>query len=216
MRIAHRTLTTFVLGMAAFNVALAAPADDAVSTLQQRWEQVKYGQPAGGQERAFEALSAEADKVLSRYPDSAGVLIWHGIVVASHAGAKGGLGALGLAKTAKKDFEAALQADPKALGGSAYTSLGSLYYQVPGWPIGFGDKDKAREYLQQGLALNPDGIDANFFLGDFLYRQGDLAGSERCLRKALQAAPRPGRKLADSGRRAEAEALLAQVAAKRK
>ena len=216
MKIVHRTLTTFVLGMAAFNVALAAPADDAVSTLQQRWEQVKYGAPAGGQERAFEALSAEADTVLSRYPDRAGVLIWHGIVVASHAGAKGGLGALGLAKTAKKDFEAALQADPKALGGSAYTSLGSLYYQVPGWPIGFGDKDKAREYLQQGLALNPDGIDANYFLGDFLYRQGDFAGAERCLRKALQAPARPGRKLADSGRRAEAEALLAQVAAKRK
>ncbi|RYE99767.1 MAG: tetratricopeptide repeat protein [Oxalobacteraceae bacterium] len=201
MKLSHRTLTTFVLGMAAFNVALAAPADDAVSTLQQRWEQVKYGAPAGGQERAFEALSAEADTVLSRYPDSAGVLIWHGIVVASHAGAKGGLGALGLAKTAKKD---------------AYTSLGSLYYQVPGWPIGFGDKDKAREYLQQGLALNPDGIDANYFLGDFLYRQGDFAGAERCLRKALQAPARPGRKLADSGRRAEAEALLAQVAAKRK
>jgi tetratricopeptide (TPR) repeat protein len=213
MKLSYRTLTTFVLGMAAFNVALAAPADDAVSTLQQRWEQVKYGAPAGGQERAFEALSAEADTVLSRYPDSAGVLIWHGIVVASHAGAKG---ALGLAKTAKKDFEAALQADPKALGGSAYTSLGSLYYQVPGWPIGFGDKDKAREYLQQGLALNPDGIDANYFLGDFLYRQGDFAGAERCLRKALQAPARPGRKLADSGRRAEAEALLAQVAAKRK
>ena len=47
-----------------------APADDAVSTLQQRWEQVKYGAPAGGQERAFEALSAEADTVLSRYPGS--------------------------------------------------------------------------------------------------------------------------------------------------
>ena len=35
--------------------------------------------------------------------------------------------------------------DPKALDGSAYASLGSLFYQVPGWPIGFGDDKKAAE-----------------------------------------------------------------------
>lgn len=196
--------------------ALAAPADDAVGALQQRWEQIKYRGAAGEQERGFAALTAEADAALARHPDSAPVLIWHGIIVASHAGAKGGLGALGLAKDARKDFEAALKRDPQALAGSAYTSLGSLYYQVPGWPIGFGDDRKAQDFLKQGLALNPDGIDANFFYGDYLYRKGDLDGAERYLRKALQAPPRPGRKLADEGRRSEAETLLAQVAAKRK
>jgi len=196
--------------------ALAASADDAVGALQQRWEQIKYRSPPADQERGFAALSAEADALLARQPDSAPVLIWHGIIVASHAGAKGGLGALGLAKDAKRDFEAALKRDPQALTGSAYTSLGSLYYQVPGWPIGFGDDRKAQEYLKQGLALNPDGIDANFFYGDYLYRKGDLEGAERYLRKALQAPPRTGRKLADEGRRTEAEALLAQVLAKRK
>lgn len=210
----HTIVAAF--GAACCAGALAAPVDDAVSTLQQRWEQVKYRTASGEQERAFAALSAQADGALSRYPDSAAVLIWHGIIVASHAGAKGGLGALGLAKDARKDFEAALKRDPQALSGSAYTSLGSLYYQVPGWPIGFGDKDKARDYLKQGLALNPDGIDANYFYGDFLYRNGDLDGAERALRKALQAPPRAGRTLADEGRRGEVEALLAQIAAKRK
>ena len=35
------------------------------------------------------------------------------------------------------------------------SSLGVLYYKVPGWPIGFGDKDKARDLLQKALAVNP-------------------------------------------------------------
>lgn len=161
-------------------------------------------------------MTGEADAALARQPDSVPLLIWHGIIVASHAGAKGGLGALGLAKDARKDFEAALKRDPRALSGSAYTSLGSPYYQVPGWPIGFGDDRKAQDFLKQGLALNPDGIDANFFYGDYLYRKGDLEGAEHYLRKALTAPPRTGRTVADEGRRAETQTLLAQVAAKRK
>lgn len=203
-----------VLAAAAFAAAHAAPVDDTVSQLQQRWAEVKYGAPRAEQEQRFAGLAAEADQARARYPDRADVLIWHGIIVASYAGAKGGLGALGLAKDARKDFEQALKIDPKALSGSAYTSLGSLYYQVPGWPIGFGNDSKAADFLKQGLAVNPDGIDANFFYGDYLFRKGDMAGAEHYLRKALQAPPRPGRKLADEGRRREIEALLAKIAAR--
>ena len=80
-----------------------------------------------------------------------------------------------------------------ALDGSAYTSLGSLYYQVPGWPIGFGDDAKARELLQKALALNPEGIDPNYFMGDFLYRKGDYEAARQALARALKAPPRPDR-----------------------
>src|SRR5690606_30096731 len=130
--------------------------------------------------------------------------------------AKGGLGALSSVKSAKKSLEQALEIDPKALSGSAYTSLGSLYYQVPGWPIGFGDNKKALEYLKKGLEINPDGIDSNYFYGDYLFREGDLDGAERALRKALQAAPRKGREDADAGRRGEINQLLDKIATKRK
>lgn len=97
------------------------------------------------------------------------------------------------------------------LEGSACTRLGSLYYQVPGWPLGFGDRDKARELLGRALEINPHGIDANFFMGDFLYRIGDCEGAGRSLELALQAPARPARPLADEGRRREAEVLLALV-----
>ena len=187
--------------------ALAGP-EESVAALQSEWEQIKYRQPADRQERAFEALAKKAAAVRSEFRDRADVDIWYAIVLASHAGAKGGLGALSLAKEAKVALEQAIARDPKALEGSAYTSLGSLYYQVPGWPIGFGDKDKARDLLGRALAISPRGIDSNFFMGDFLYRTGDYEGARRSLELALQAPARPTRPLADEGRRREAEALL--------
>lgn len=190
--------------------AVAGP-EESVAALQSEWEQIKYRQPADRQERAFEALAKKAAAVRSEFRDRADVDIWYAIVLASHAGAKGGLGALSLAKEAKTALEQSIARDPKALEGSAYTSLGSLYYQVPGWPIGFGDKDKARELLARALTINPRGIDPNFFMGDFLYRTGDYEGARRSLELALQAPARPARPLADEGRRRETEALLVLV-----
>lgn len=209
-------IPALLAGLACAAVVHAGPAEDAVTRLQHGWEEVKYAAPAAEQEKRFERLAGEADATLARFPDRADVLIWHGIVKASYAGAKGGLGALTLAKAARQDFERALQIDAKALSGSAYTSLGSLYYQVPGWPIGFGDDKKAEQYLATGLALNPDGIDPNYFYGDFKFRAGQYDQAEQHLRKALQAPARPDRPLGDEGRRKEAQALLARIAERRR
>ncbi len=195
--------------------AFAGVPED-VSALQQQWEQIKYQVPAAQQEARFERLVKEADMVAARNPNSAEVLIWQAIIESTYAGAKGGLGALTHAKAAKKTLEQALAINPGALAGSAYTSLGSLYYQVPGWPLGFGDDKRAADMLKKGLAINPDGIDPNYFYGEFMLRKGDLDSAERHLRRALLAAPRAGRQLADEGRRKEIEKLLDQVAAKRK
>lgn len=198
-----------------FGPAFAGVTED-VSRLQQEWAQIKYQTPAASQEQQFERLRAQAEQVAARNPGSAEVLTWYAIIESTYAGAKGGLGALKYAKSAKRSLERALEINPDALAGSVYTSLGSLYYQVPGWPIGFGDDGKAQNFLKKGLAVNPDGIDPNFFYGDYLYRKGDLDGAERALRKALRAAPRPGRKLADEGRRGEIAQLLEKIASTRK
>lgn len=208
-----RFMMMLVLVLAA-PMAWSTGMEDEVRVLQRQWEEIKYRKPAAEQPAAYEILAKEAAQVRVRYADRAEPEIWYGIIVASHAGAKGGFGALSLAKQAKHALEHALALDAKALEGSAYTSLGSLYYQVPGWPIGFGDDRKARELLQQALALNPDGIDPNFFLGDYLYRKGDYAGARQALERALKAAPRPDRPLADEGRRLEIETLLKEIRAR--
>ncbi|MGV3741630.1 MAG: tetratricopeptide repeat protein [Burkholderiaceae bacterium] len=209
-----RIIGSAALVMVAASQAFAAVEDD-VGRLQHEWERIKYQSAQADQPKQFEQLSKEAEKVTAQYPERAEPLIWYGIIEASQAGAKGGLGALFLVKHARQSFEKALEINPNALNGSAYTSLGSLYYQVPGWPIGFGDDKKALEFLEKGLAANPNGIDPNFFLGDYYFRNGDLDKAEQALKKALQAPARPNRKLADDGRRNEIRQLLDKIAEKR-
>jgi tetratricopeptide (TPR) repeat protein len=205
-----RILATLLFA-ASFVPAVQASVEDDVRALQTEWAQIKYVAPASEQEKSFEKLTQAAAAVRDRYPTRAEPAIWYGIIAGSYAGAKGGLGALSIVKEAKKAFEDALAIDRNALDGSAYTSLGSLYYMVPGWPVGFGDDKKALEMLEAGLAVNPSGIDANYFMGDYLFRKGDYAGARAALTTALAAPPRPGRAVADEGRRKEIEALLLKV-----
>ncbi len=192
-------------------VAVAAEPSATVAQVRDRWAQINYQTPKAQREAAFAALSKQAAQARQAAPRDAGALIWEGIVLSSLAGEKGGMGALSLVKQARADFEAALKLDPQALDGAAYTSLGALYYQVPGWPLGFGDDDQARRMLKKGLDIDPNGIDANYFYGDFLRDQKEWALAQAALQKAVTAPARPGREVADAGRRHEAEVKLKDV-----
>ena len=194
--------------------ALTAGGEQNLRQLQSRWAEINYQLPEAQREAAFARLAGEAEAMVKAEPQAPELLIWRGIILSTWAGAKGGLGALDLVKQARGQFEQAIKLDPKALDGSAYTSLGSLYYQVPGWPVGFGDDERAEQLLKQALTLNPDGIDPNYFYGDFLLREKRYAEAEKALQKALAAPPRPGREVADAGRRQEAQALLEKTRAK--
>lgn len=196
-RFTHGALLLLMLGSG------MAQATDTLPVIQQQWAVCQYQQTGKAKESCLEQLSSQADQASAKEAFRTDLLIWSAIVKSTWAGAKGGLGALGLVKEAKAKLEIALKQDPKALDGSAYTSLGSLYYQVPGWPVGFGDDEKAEQLLKQALAINPTGIDPNFFYGDFLLDQGRKAEAKSYLEKALSAPPRPGRELADQGRRIE-------------
>jgi tetratricopeptide (TPR) repeat protein len=208
----HPVLSTVMLALLS-SVAVASRADEAsdIAHLQTRWAEVNYQLPEAQREKAFAELAAEAEAMRKSHTDRAPYLVWEGIIRSTYAGAKGGLGALGECKKARSLFEDSIKLDPTAMAGSAYTSLGSLYYQVPGWPIGFGDNDKAGELLAKGLELNPDGIDSNYFQGDYLFEEGKYAQALAAFEKALAAPPRPGRESADAGRRAEIERKIAET-----
>jgi tetratricopeptide (TPR) repeat protein len=211
-RLTLAAMAALALLAAGATTAQTPSFDDELLSIQKAWAAANYDTPAGdAREQAFEQLEKRVEGFVQRHPGRAEALIWEAIVESSYAGAKGGLGALGLCKEARTHLQAALKLDPEALDGSAYTSLGTLYYKVPGFPIGFGDADEARKLLQKALALNPDGIDPNYFYGEFLYEQGEYAQSLTYLDKATKAAPRPGRERADQGRHAEIAALAAKV-----
>lgn len=200
-----------VVGLSLTALAHAATPEEVIRPLQDRWAEIKYKLPEKQQAEQYHNLAQQARKLAEANPNTPEVLIWEGIVLSSEAGAKGGLGALSLCKEARGRLEEALKLNDKALSGSAYTSLATLYAKVPGWPVGFGDKDKAEEYFRKALTLNPAGIDPNFFYADYLNERGRGKDARSYLEAALKAPARPGRELADSGRRQEIQALLDKI-----
>jgi len=211
IRTLYLILQALVLAWVFVPLTQAAVLDD-VKRLQDRWAEINYQLEGKTQLSAFEQLVSEATALTAANPAAAEAWIWSGIIKSTYAGAKGGLGALALAKASKADLEQALELDPRALQGSAYTSLGALYYSVPGWPVGFGDHEKAEELLKEALLHNPEGIDSNYFYGSFLITEKRYAEARNYLQKAQQAAPREGRALADTGRQREIADALAAIA----
>ncbi|MDI1298002.1 tetratricopeptide repeat protein [Methylotenera sp.] len=195
-------------------IALSSPAfaddklDAEVAQIQHEWAKATYQTPKDAQEDAFKLLIEKAHRVTTANDNAPEAMIWEAISNSGYAKAKGGIGALKFAEKARDLLLESQKTSPNALQGSAYTSLGSLYYKVPGWPIGFGDKKKARTYLEKALQVNPSGIDPNYFYADFLSEQGEYAKAVEYYKKALAATARPGREDADAGRKSEVEAGL--------
>ncbi|HSE13008.1 MAG TPA: hypothetical protein VLB69_10275 [Rudaea sp.] len=152
---------------------------------------------------------------MQSFPGKTEPLIWEAIVLASAAGTEGGLSALHKARQSRDLLLAAESIDPNAMNGSIYSSLGSLYAKVAGWPIGFGDRKEAKKCFDKAVAISPNDIDANYFYGDFLADEGQYARSAEYLNKALAAPPRPGREDADAGRRGAGAARIAEAEARR-
>lgn len=178
---------------------------------QQQWSQAMYQAEPDKREPLLSLLADELRTAAAAEPNNPRLLIWEGIVLSTLAGERGGLGALSLVKEAKAAFESSLALDPVALGGSAATSLGSLYHQVPGWPIGFGSDKKALRYLEQGLETNPRGMDANYFIAQYWLAKDRIQVAKKYLLVAQQAEPRTGRVVADAGRQAEIQTLLRRL-----
>ncbi len=202
------SFSLLTIGSAAFG-GESLPAD--IVQLQHDWAKANYHTPAKAQEEAFKALAERARQITEQHANAPEAMIWEAIILSGYAKAKGGIGALKQAEKARDLLLAAEKANPQALQGSAYTTLGSLHYKVPGWPLGFGDKKKARAYLEKALEINPNGIDPNYFYADFLNERGEYEKALQYYEKALAAPARPGREDADAGRRQEIEAGMEQA-----
>ncbi|MFB0875055.1 MULTISPECIES: tetratricopeptide repeat protein [unclassified Sphingobium] len=199
-------------------VAMALPAaaqagmSDDVKSINDNWARISYQMNGSSHQTvALDKLARLADITVARYPGQADPLMWQGIVVSEQANRANIFHKLSLATRARDILARAYAIDPQAGNGGAAMSLGVLYYKVPGSPIGFGDNDRARKLLQQALALDPNGLDANYFWGDYLYNQGDKAGAKVALAKALRAPHDPARPVWDAGRRGEVQALLRKI-----
>ena len=97
------------------------------------------------------------------------------------------------------------QGTPAALDGQRLDPLELVYaLNEIGGAHGVGRID----LLENRLRVN-----ANYFYADFLRDQKDWTGARTAFQKALAAPARPGREVADAGRRQEAQAKLKDVTA---
>jgi tetratricopeptide (TPR) repeat protein len=208
-----KTITTLLLitGLNGAAFSTTANLDEAIIDIAHRWAKVSYQVPEAEREAAFRSVISETQQVAQAYPGKAEPLVWQAIVLSSAAKAQGGLGALSKVKEARDLLLTAEKINPTALDGSIYNSLGSLYAKVPGWPIGFGDKKKAREYLEKALTINPNGIDPNYFYAELLADQSEYARAVEYIKRALGAPPRAHREDADTGRRQDIQHLLDSI-----
>jgi len=210
-------ISSVVLSIALAMFSLTSFAQESMTSellsIQQQWAIVNYQTAKNEQEDAFEDLFIKIDQLALRYPNNSEPKVWQGIIRSTYAGVVGGLSALSYVKDARDFLLKAKKLDDTVLEGSVYTSLGTLYAKVPGWPIAFGDDDKARALLSRAVELNPSGLDPNYFYADFLYEEGEYKKALNYLNLALLAPKRENRALADSRRLEEAELLMEKIRA---
>jgi len=195
--------------------AWAGEVEDSLLALQHEWAQATYKTADDQKEATFKALVDKASASSAKYADRAEPKIWEAIIRAGYAGAMGGMSSMFNAMPQMEQGRdlllAAEKIDAGALHGSVYTTLGSFYYMVPGGFIGFGDDDKALEYLNKAIAAAPDDLDANYFMGDYWLEDKEYKKAIFYLQKVMDLPAVASRPVYSEGRKAEAAAKLAKA-----
>ncbi len=189
----------------------ADAASSDIVKLRTDWAITKFQTPKSKQLPAFEQLIKQAQALYEKNPKDPEVLTWYATILSTYASIKGGLGVLPHVKKAKALLEEAIALNSHVENGFAYGVLGALYARVPGWPVAFGNKDKARSNLQMAVQISPQGSDSNYYLGDFLVDAGNYEDARKHLEVAQRAPVRKGYEIQDRGRKEEIAASLAKL-----
>ncbi|WP_236075398.1 lipopolysaccharide assembly protein LapB [Mariprofundus sp. EBB-1] len=215
MKITQWMMSIMILAGLLSTPAYADEVSDTVLELQHQWASANYKAADDTKEATFKALVAKAEALSAKHADRAEPKIWEAIIRAGYAGAMGGLSSITNAMPQmEKGRDLLLEAekiDANALNGSVYTTLGSFFYMTPGWPIGFGDEDKALEYLSKAQTIAPDDMDANYFMADYWVEQRKYKKALPLLEKVMALPAVANRPVYSTGRKTEAAVLLAKV-----
>ena len=199
------------LAMASVSTTAAAPPEnDPMLEIAQAWDHARYTVNEEDDRGAeLHQLGDVIDKQIAVHANDPNLLIWRAIILAGEADAIDGPTALPLAWRAKHLLEQAGTLNPDSASACAmHTTLGMLYARVPGFPLAFGDRHLAETHLRRGLAIEPNGIEANFFYGVFLIDERRFRAALPFLHKVLDWHPRPERTVGDAGMGRAAAALL--------
>jgi tetratricopeptide (TPR) repeat protein len=160
---------------------------NALQKIESKWALVEHTYSENNRKTEFKSLLKQSVTLANKFPDKAEPLILQACIILTRAKIENSINALSSVHKAKNLLEKAITIDPHANQGSAMVTLGVLYYKVPGWPIAFGDHQKAKKMLKNALRINPKGIDSNYFYAEFLIEQEKSEQATAFLVKALNA-----------------------------
>jgi len=197
--------TTFVAFLILSAQCVADSLTSSLQHIESEWASIYYQTPKAKQGEAYQHLLDKTINLSEQFPNKPEPLFWQAVIKATYADHQAALAALNAIEEARDLLLKVIQMNPKTLDGSAYVTLGTLYYMVPKWPVSFGDDEKARRMLETALEINPDGIDTNYYFGDFLLTTGHPSEAIHYLAKAAKAPARKEQLFADNQLKAEAQ-----------
>jgi tetratricopeptide (TPR) repeat protein len=200
--------TTFVALLLLSSQAFAESLNDSLQGIESEWASIYYNTPEQMQESAYSRLLDKTINLSKQHPNNAEPIIWEAIIKATNADHQDAVSALESIHAARDLLLKSIEINPQAMNGSAYVTLGTLYYMAPKWPIGFGDNETAQKLLQTALKINPDGIESNFFYGDFLLSSNNLNEAEIYFKRAISLPARKEQFYADSQLKEQARLAL--------
>jgi len=211
MKAGIRIVTFCVFASVHFSFAYADDIDVEMAAIIRDYDAASYDVADNEAKiKAYDAVVQRAARLSKQYPNRAEPLVWQGQSQAAQSAADR---SLGLAKQARKTLENAIAITPNEYAVEAYSTLGSMYANIPGFPLAFGDKKKARECYRKALAINPSSIGANLGYANLLFKLDEYGEAIKYATAALNGTPRPGRERADKAARASAESVIAKAKA---
>ncbi|WP_326501377.1 tetratricopeptide repeat protein [Methylomicrobium sp. Wu6] len=182
-----------------------------MQSIESEWAAIYYKTPKAQQGEAYQKLLNKTTVLEKEHPNAAEPIVWEAVIKATYADHQDAMSALSLVNEAKDLLHKAININPQAMDGSAYVTLGTLYYMVPKWPVAFGDEDKAKALLETALKINPKGIDSNYYYGNFLLSLDRTEEAKKYFEYAANAPTRPEQTFADDQLKAEAQKALKKI-----
>ncbi len=200
--------TTFVALLLLSPQSFAESLNDSLQRIESEWASIYYSTSKQKQGPAYSELLDKTIHLSRQHPNNAEPIIWEAIVKATNADHQDAVSALESIHDARDLLLKAIEINPQAMDGSAYVTLGTLYYMAPKWPIGFGDEETAQKMLQTALKINPNGIESNYFYGDFLLSNNNFNEAEKYFKRALAIPARAEQFYADNQLKEQARIAL--------
>jgi tetratricopeptide (TPR) repeat protein len=133
--------------------------------------------------RVFQAGVDAAKKAVALDDKRVEGHFWFAANEGEYADLKGALQSIGLVKTIRKEFEAALAINPKYENGAIYSALGQIDLNLP--RLLGGNERRGIERLEEGLKVGPENAELKVTLAEVYHKKGKREEGRKLVESVL-------------------------------